>query len=114
MLICYVFFSIGGGDVKLMAMVGAFMGCRPGVEALLWTFVIGGAIGVIVLVWRVGGLRLLQRFGQLVVAAIRLRGFSHLRGGLGAEAKTSLHLAPSALLAVLLVHFELPNRLRLL
>src|SRR5205823_3980094 len=54
MLVSYVFFSIGGGDVKLIAMVGAFLGLEQGVEAVLWTFVLGGVAGLTVLIWRVG------------------------------------------------------------
>ncbi len=38
MIVCFSFFpGIGGGDVKLMAMVGALLGTEKGLEALLWT-----------------------------------------------------------------------------
>ena len=57
MIVCFVFFpGIGGGDVKLMAMVGALLGTYDGLEALLWTFVLAACFGLIVLVWRVGPL----------------------------------------------------------
>lgn len=65
MLFCYVMFKIGGGDVKLIAMLGTFLGLEGGIEAMLWTFVLGGCMGLIVLicawgrcVWRPG------RFGR--------------------------------------------------
>ena len=55
MIVCFVVFpGIGGGDVKLMAMLGALMGTYDGLEALLWTFVLGACFSLIVLVWRVG------------------------------------------------------------
>ncbi len=34
MLVCFVLFQIGGGDVKLLAMVGAFLGVEAGIGAL--------------------------------------------------------------------------------
>ena len=37
MLVCFVLFGLGGGDLKLIAMMGAFLGFERGVEALLWT-----------------------------------------------------------------------------
>src|SRR4029079_6283305 len=46
MLAAYVLFNLGGGDVKLLAMVGAFLGVEQGLEALLWTFVLGGITGL--------------------------------------------------------------------
>mgnify|MGYP002530094595 CR=1 FL=1 len=49
MLFSYVLFNVGGGDVKLLAMMGAFLGLEPGVLALLWTFSVAFcfAIGLI-------------------------------------------------------------------
>ncbi|MDH3717962.1 MAG: A24 family peptidase, partial [Planctomycetota bacterium] len=114
MLVCYVFFRIGGGDVKLMAMIGSFMGWEPGLRVLLWSFVLGGAMAVVILIWRVGAWTLLRRIALYLWAAVRLRGFSHVQGGLGAEAQTSLYLAPSALAAVILVQFEVLERMALI
>lgn len=106
MLVCYVFFRIGGGDVKLIAMVGAFLGPQYGLKAMLWTFVIGGAFALIFLVWRMGSWNLIKRFVQFAAALLRLRSASHLGGSLDAEVQASLFLAPSALVAVVLVQIE--------
>ena len=35
MLSCFVLFKVGGGDVKLIAMLGAFLGLEQGVTAML-------------------------------------------------------------------------------
>ncbi len=56
LLVCFVLFQVGGGDVKLMAMVGAFLGPQPGIIALLWTFVLGACMALAMLIWRVGPL----------------------------------------------------------
>ena len=111
MLVCYVFFRIGGGDVKLLAMLGAFLGDERGIEALLWTLVLGGGIGLIILVWQTGTFTLLKRFIQYAKAAIVLRGFSHLRGLGQKEGGASLFLAPAAAVAVVIVRFGLMDRL---
>lgn len=107
MLVCYVFFKIGGGDVKLIAMLGAFMGVREGIATMLWTFVIGGASALIVLVWKIGTWNLLRRFIGAVLSVFGRAGPAGTGLGLGEDGKTSLFLAPSALAAVILVHFKI-------
>jgi len=107
MVVCYVFFHVGGGDVKLIAMVGAFLGPYQGLEALLWTFVLGAAAGLMMLVCRIGPGRLLLRLGQQVLWMLRLRGRAPLSPEEHAELQTRLFLAPSALLSVVVVHWDL-------
>jgi len=72
MVVCFVVFPIGGGDVKLLAMVGAMVGLEKGLEVLLWAFIIGGCVGLIVLIWKVGLLTLVARSWQLVVGVVSL------------------------------------------
>jgi prepilin peptidase CpaA len=48
---------MGAGDVKLMAMVGAFLGPWPAVLAILWSSVAGGVIALGFLLWT-GNVRL--------------------------------------------------------
>ena len=100
MLLAYVFFRIGGGDVKLLAMLGGFLGMERGIEALLWTFVIGGAVAIIVLIWRVGALQLARRVGRGVLATF---GRISPREAIERERPVSLYLAPSAAVAVIVV-----------
>ena len=72
MLVCFVLFRVGGGDVKLIAMLGAIMGPEQGIETMLWTFVLGGCVGLIVLVWRIGAITLLARVFRQVFWTLRL------------------------------------------
>jgi prepilin peptidase CpaA len=44
--------AMGAGDVKLMAMVGAFLGPAGAFWAVLATFVAGGILAVAMLVWK--------------------------------------------------------------
>src|SRR5262245_10367150 len=73
MVVCFVVFpGIGGGDVKLMAMIGAWLGWERGIEALLWTFVLAAAFAMIGLIWKIGPLTALGRAGRLIGSKLRL------------------------------------------
>jgi prepilin peptidase CpaA len=48
----YVLGGMGGGDVKLMAAVGAFLGWPVVVHAIVYSFLVAAAIGLILMVWR--------------------------------------------------------------
>jgi prepilin peptidase CpaA len=107
LLVCYVLLRVGGGDVKLMAMVGAFLGPDRGVKAMLWTFVLGGCVGLVVLIWRVGPLRLLTAAVRHLLWTVRLRRLDPLTPDERAHLQPPLYLAPSALAAVVIVEFSL-------
>ena len=72
MAVCFVFFPMGGGDVKLLAMVGALAGLEKGLDILLWTFIFGGCLGLTILIWRFGPLRLLKRAWELLLGVVTL------------------------------------------
>ena len=107
LLVCYVFFKVGGGDVKLMAMIGAWLGPQQGIEAVLWTFVLGGCLALIVLIWRVGPFRLLVRSLRQLLWTLRLGRWAPLTPEERAQLQPPLFLAPNALLAALIVQFSL-------
>jgi len=109
MLLCFVTFKIGGGDVKLIAMLGAFLGPQRGIEAMLWTFVLGGCVGLIVLIWRVGPVQLVARTFRQLLWTLRLGRWSPLTEDERAQLQSRLHLAPNALAAVLIVQFQLQD-----
>jgi prepilin peptidase CpaA len=113
MLICFAMFKIGGGDVKLIAMLGAFLGPEQGITVMLWTFVCGACAGLSILIWRVGPARTVVLAFRRVAAALVRIGW--LRIGLvrplreeeRAQLQPPLYLAPSALAAVVMVRFSL-------
>ena len=110
LLVCFVLFRLGGGDVKLMAMMGAFLGVEQGVKAMLWTFVLGGCVGLIVLVWRVGPLRLAAAVFRHLLWTVRLGRIGPLTPEQRAQLQPPLFLAPSALAAAAIVQFDLLER----
>lgn len=104
---CFVFMpDLGGGDVKLIAALGAGLGFRDGFEAMLWTFVIGMTMAIGLLIWQNGAWALMKK------AAARSRDI--LRGGRGVPLKDEdekmlqqpLFLAPSALIALCIVRWS--------
>ena len=52
----YMMKAMGAGDVKMMAMVGAFLGPRPVFIAVVFTFLAGGVMALVVAAWN-GSLR---------------------------------------------------------
>jgi len=107
MLVCYVMFRVGGGDVKLLTMMGAFLGTEKGIEAMLWTFVLGGCMGLIVLIWRVGPWRIVRGVFRQLMWAVRLGRFAPLSPEERRELRPPLFLAPCALAAAAIVRFSL-------
>ncbi|MBT6154791.1 MAG: prepilin peptidase [Planctomycetaceae bacterium] len=103
MLVCFVFFDMGGGDVKLVAMMGAFLGVQQGVEAMLWTFVLGSIVGAVILIWQIGVLRLISKSFQHTMLILRARSWVPLTNEERQPLKRWLFLAPSALAAVAIV-----------
>jgi prepilin peptidase CpaA len=107
MLVCFVFFRIGGGDVKLVSMMGAFLGLEQGLEAMLWTFVLGGCAAIVVLIWRVGPATLVARSVRRALALVRLANSVPLSEEERRQLRSPLFLAPNAAVAVLLTRFHL-------
>lgn len=107
MLVCFVLFGIGGGDVKLIAMIGAFLGLEQGLEAMLWTFVVGGAAGLAALIWRVGFLSLVKKVARHLLWMLRLAHWLPLSESERNLLQPPLYLAPSAVVAVLIVTFHI-------
>lgn len=107
MLFSFAIFRVGGGDVKLIAMVGAFVGPWQGVMVMLWTFVLGGCMGLCVLIWRVGPWRLAARTFQQLMWSLRLGHWEPLTDDDRAQLQPPLFLAPCALAAAAIVRFQL-------
>lgn len=111
MLVCFVLFRVGGGDVKLLAMAGAFLGPELGLEALLWTFVLGGATGLILLAWKLGVVVFLGRIWRQLNWKLNFGSWQPLTANEQVHLQMPLFLAPSALVAVFIVQFSLVESL---
>lgn len=72
----YALRVMGAGDVKLMAMVGAFIGSSEILYAVLFTFVAGGVAALTFAVYR----RALRRMAGNVVDIVRFMAFAAVAG----------------------------------
>lgn len=103
MVVCFVLFNVGGGDVKLIAMMGAFLGLENGIEAMLWTFIIGGAGGVIMLIARFGVLHLIKKSFEHLRIVWRAKGWVAPTEEEREPLQRWLFLAPAGLVAACIV-----------
>lgn len=113
MLVCYVFFAgqVGGGDIKLIAMIGAFLGVMEGLEAMLWSFVIAAAVAIVRLIWQMGIVTCLRMLAGTFMALVRFRKLPTANEDDGDTEeknpmKAALCLSPSALAAVVVVKID--------
>lgn len=107
MLFCFVMFKVGGGDVKLIAMLGAFLGPEQGITAMLWTFVLGACMCLIVLVWRTGPVQTTALAFRRIAYAFAPLYFRPLTDQEHCQLQPTLFLAPSTLMAVVIVRFSI-------
>ncbi len=107
MLFAFVLFSMGGGDVKLIAMMGAFLGVEQGLFALLWTFSVGFVLGVAIVIWQTGFVEILRNTTRHTVLVIKARSWVPLSTEQRKPLDRGLFLAPAALIAAGIVSFPL-------
>lgn len=69
----YLLHAVGGGDLKLMAAMGAICGADVWFGLFVITAIAGGAIALGILLWRGGLLRALRRIGRILHSLLRLR-----------------------------------------
>ena len=63
--------GMGGGDVKMLAMIGAFLGWKLAVLTLVFSSLAGSIVGLIVLASRRGGMKYALPYGTfLAIAAL--------------------------------------------
>ena len=103
MLICFLLFQLGGGDLKLLAMIGAFLGWQRGFEALLWTFILGSIGGITAVIWQLGAWNIMQRTAAHLRRMVQYRGPVPLTDADRAPLQRMLFLAPAALVAAVIV-----------
>ena len=106
MIVCYLLFDIGGGDVKLIAMMGAFLGLHDGIEALLITFIFGSVMGMVILIWQCGVWHLISKITEHLALVFKAKGWVSPTDEELEPLKRWLFLAPSAFAAALIVMSE--------
>ncbi len=112
----YLLRAMGAGDVKLMAMVGAFLGPRAALDATLWTLLAGGALALAAALWS-GRLPALLSNTYHMLMHLLLRTLARAGGGIDAPAAASgrlpyaVAIACGTLLHLLLAYLHLDSLL---
>lgn len=102
MLLCFVFMPVGGGDVKLLAMIGAGLGLEDGLNALLWTCTLGAISAMATVIWQVGAWTILKGAVHRAGWLIRARGWVPWTTEQRQVLNQRFRLGPCALLAVVI------------
>ena len=63
---------MGGGDVKMLAMIGAFLGWQLTLLTLIVSSFLGSIIGLLIVVLRFGGMKSPLPFGTFLALAALL------------------------------------------
>lgn len=100
-LLLYILGSMGAGDVKLMAAVGAFLGPNGAFWAAALTMIAGGAIGILVITLRGGGLAMLKRYWSTLKCFLFTAKWSYVPPRPDEAAATRFPYAPAIALGTL-------------
>ena len=88
----YLLRTMGAGDVKLMAMIGAFLGPMPILGAVLMTLLAGGILAITVALWK--GVLLSTLIN---VRAMMINTMINTLSGQGAQIESAFATAPATL-----------------
>jgi prepilin peptidase CpaA len=106
MLVCYVLLNVGGGDVKLIAMLGACLGLEDGLSAMLWTCTLAAIAAAATVIWQVGAWELLKGTVHRIKMLIQSRGWVPWTTEQRQILNQRFRFGPSALAAVLLIYWR--------
>jgi leader peptidase (prepilin peptidase)/N-methyltransferase len=61
--------GMGGGDIKLLAMIGGFLGLQSLIFVLLASSLLGAVIGILIIILKKGGMKYAIPFGPFLSTA---------------------------------------------
>lgn len=79
MLLLYLLRAVGGGDVKLFGAIGAWMGITLTLSMMMYSIIIAGCIGLLILIWRRETWVRTRRIIQSVFGAAVLRSVAPIQ-----------------------------------
>lgn len=102
MLLLYLLRAVGGGDVKLFGAIGAWAGATLTLSIMMYSIVIAGCIGLLILIWRRETWARLCRIVQSVFGAAMLRSVAPIQVAAKKQLQFPFMLAvlPGAILSV--------------
>lgn len=102
LLIMYWLRAVGGGDVKLFGGIGAWAGTGLTLSTLMYSILIAGGIGIVILLFRREMFARMRNVCEKVLGAVILRSIGPVQAGASNSLQFPFMVAvlPGALLAV--------------
>lgn len=106
LLVLYWLGAVGGGDVKLFGAIGAWTGTLLALYILMYSILVAGMIGIVVLIWRREAFSRMRGMVQSVLGAYMLKSWDPVRAGKKKQLQIPFMLAvlPGAILG----YYHLP------
>ncbi|RLS56482.1 MAG: prepilin peptidase [Planctomycetota bacterium] len=107
MLVAFTFLPMGGGDVKLMGMMGMGMGLEDGLMALLWSVTFAAILAAAHVIWQLGAWNLLRGGFRKATYIVGAQGPVPWTDEQQQVLNQKFRLGPAALLGVLVTRADL-------
>ncbi|MFD1175218.1 prepilin peptidase [Paenibacillus puldeungensis] len=102
MFVLYLLRAVGGGDVKLFAGIGAWLGTGLTLSTMMYSIFAAGCIGLIIIIWRREALTRVRRVAHTVLGAVILRSVAPIKTAAQGQLQFPFMLAvlPGAIMSV--------------
>lgn len=102
MFVMHIVGAVGGGDVKLFAGIGAWMGVWLTLTILMYSILAAGCLGILVLIWRQEMLRRMRTLLFGIFGGLVMKSWAPIESSTNKQLQMPFMLAvlPGAILAI--------------
>ncbi|MOA48353.1 hypothetical protein D3C78_1710880 [compost metagenome] len=102
MFVLHIVGAVGGGDVKLFAGIGAWMGMWLTLTIMMYSILAAGCLGILVLIWRQEMFRRMRRILFGIFGGIVTKSWGPIESSANKQLQMPFMLAvlPGAIMAI--------------